>query len=106
MQELANLSGWQRKVMEQVSPILQKFATKHSATVRVENNEINCRIFSSGMVTVQAIVRGKSDECKLDITGIKRSGMETKRTVLLLKEPDYKVDIQEVEKALDTALYG
>ena len=99
-----NISNAQRKAIDQAMPTARKFAEVCKGTIRSEGAEITLRVFAAGLVTVQLIARGKNDDCKLEVTGVRRSGIETKRTVFSLNAPDYAVDETELLEALDSAL--
>lgn len=104
MLESKSLTSAQRKALDQAMPVARKFAEECKGTLRADGSEITIRVFAGGFMTLQLIVRGKNNDCKLEVTGVRRSGIETKRTVFSLKEPDFAVDEAALLKALDASL--
>ena len=107
MQEkgVKTMFGWQRKVYDGIKPIIEEFATKNKGTIFVDGEVTNIRILTSqGYVTIQIGFRGRNEDCKIEVTGIRRSGYETKRT--LLPVTDQKIDASQMGTALLLALYG
>jgi hypothetical protein len=108
MQEKSKvLSGWQRKAYDGIKPVIDSFASNNKGTIYDDGDVTSIRVLTmQGYVTVQVSFRGRNDDCKVEVTGIRRSGYETKRTLLSVNQSDPKVDETEMKTALSRALFG
>ena len=95
------LASWQKKALDAVAPAINNFAQVHKGHVQASGNEISVRASANGhYVTVQVGVFGKSDDVKLEITGLNQRGIETKHIVFKFTE----LNMDEFSKALEKTL--
>ena len=103
--EPIHATGYVKKVLDAIEPIASMFAKIHNGKSQTIGNEITIRALSKGTyVTIQICVKGKTDDLSIEITGIKRSGLESGRVVISLNKCE--VDAAEVKKGLDSVLAG
>lgn len=104
-----SIGGWQRKVMEDCSGIVTTFAEMNSGRAAPSSDGINVRVPSTqGIITIQVSLRKssrKGEGWRLEVTGIRRNGIETKRTVFDITQ-NQSVDGDLLRKSLDLALKG
>jgi hypothetical protein len=99
------ITGWQRKILDKVTNEMLSFADRVNGKVSAHGKQVDVRVYCAGrFITVQAFLRGKAIDCKLEVTGVGRNGFETNRTVFSLKQPDYEIDSDDLQDALEFAL--
>jgi hypothetical protein len=97
------ISGSQRRILDNVIPIVTAFAEVYGGTLRHTKDGMDIRILTArGMITIQINTRRQGSDHKLEITGIQRSGIETKRSIIIIKNE--KVEDKSILEALDLAL--
>lgn len=98
------LMGWQKRVIESVTPTVASFADARKGVLLRDDNGLCVRVpVAGGIITVQVIPRGKTDDPKLEVTGVRRSGLETSRTVFSAKDNE-PIDLTTFRSALTQAL--
>jgi hypothetical protein len=105
-----SIGSWQRKVMEDCSGVVNTFADTYKGRLSPSSEGISVRVPSSqGIITITVSLRKpprkEGEGWLLEVTGIKRSGLETKRTVFPLSQGQ-TVDAGLFRKSLDLALNG
>lgn len=98
------ISAWQKRALESATTMVKSFVSPRYGTVKSSNDLVIARVpTGGGMLTIQVSIRGKGNDYRLEVAGIRRSGLETKRTVFLIA-PDQELDSEGINKALVAAM--
>ncbi len=98
-------SDFLRQALDGVQPTVVAFANRHNGKAYRTQRDLIVRVATSeGLLTLQVSVLGNVAHPSIEVTGVRRNGMETKRTVFAWKPPVRPVDLAALDNALERAL--